>query len=84
MDGFEASRKIRELERTRHVSSALSTTLHKPALLVALTGLASANDRDEALRSGVDVFVTKPVRFEELGELLARWERGEISGGGDT
>ncbi|KAK4542797.1 hypothetical protein LTR36_006173 [Oleoguttula mirabilis] len=58
MDGFEASSKIRELER-----------------------LASANHRDKALRSGVDVFVTKPVRLGELGELLARWERGEISGG---
>ncbi|KAK5111076.1 hypothetical protein LTR85_012270 [Meristemomyces frigidus] len=84
MDGFEASRKIRELERTRHVNSGPSLTSHKPALLVALTGLASANNREEALRSGVDVFVTKPVRLEELGELLARWERGEVLGGSDT
>ncbi|TKA82212.1 hypothetical protein B0A55_07515 [Friedmanniomyces simplex] len=83
MDGFEASRKIRELERTRHSSSNQHSTSRKPALLIALTGLATANDRDKALRSGVDVFVTKPVRLEELGALLARWERGEIEGGSD-
>ncbi|KAK5117879.1 hypothetical protein LTR85_008653 [Meristemomyces frigidus] len=83
MDGFAASRKIRELERTRRSSLDQSIRSRKPALLVALTGLASANDRDKALLSGVDVFVTKPVKFEELGALLARWERGEIEGGRD-
>ncbi|KAK3616459.1 hypothetical protein LTR56_025950 [Elasticomyces elasticus] len=83
MDGFEASRKIRELERTRHSSTDQHSTLRKPALLIALTGLATANHREKALRSGVDVFVTKPVRLEELGALLARWERGEIEGGSD-
>ncbi|KAK3614269.1 hypothetical protein LTR56_027365 [Elasticomyces elasticus] len=81
MDGFEASRKIRELERTRHSSTNQHSTSRKPALLIALTGLATANHREKALRSGVDVFVTKPVRLEELGALLARWERGEIEGG---
>ncbi|KAK3613523.1 hypothetical protein LTR22_028121, partial [Elasticomyces elasticus] len=83
MDGFEASRKIRELERTRHSSTGEHSTSRKPALLTALTGLATANHREKALRSGVDVFVTKPVRLEELGALLARWERGEIEGGSD-
>ncbi|KAJ9664849.1 hypothetical protein H2201_005070 [Coniosporium apollinis] len=79
MDGFEASRRIRELERER--GSSASSKSRKPALLVALTGLASANDRDEALRSGVDIFMPKPVRFEKLRELLAQWKREEISGG---
>jgi hypothetical protein len=30
----------------------------------------------------VDLFLTKPVKFEKLGELLGRWEQGEISAGG--
>ncbi|KAJ9655872.1 hypothetical protein H2201_008710 [Coniosporium apollinis] len=79
MNGFEASRRIRELERER--GSSASSKSCKPALLVALTGLASANDRDEALCSGVDIFMIKPVRFEKLRELFAQWKRGEISGG---
>ncbi|KAK5696291.1 hypothetical protein LTR17_024327 [Elasticomyces elasticus] len=84
MDGFETSRKIRELEQRRLISSPPSLTSYKSALLVALTGLASVDDQDEALWNGVDVFLTKPVRLAELGELLGRWERGEISGRGAT
>jgi CheY-like chemotaxis protein len=93
IDGFEASRRIRDLERQRHLqdrrvqsspssSPPLEPSKRKSALIVALTGLASAHDRDEALRSGVDLFLTKPVKFQKLGELLGRWEQGEISAAG--
>jgi CheY-like chemotaxis protein len=51
-------------------------------LIIALTGLASSKDQDEAYKAGVDVFLTKPVRFGKLAELLARWEHGDLVGGG--
>jgi DNA-binding response OmpR family regulator len=40
--------------------------------IVALTGLASASARLEALSSGVDHFMTKPMNFRALETLLKR------------
>jgi len=47
------------------------------AFVVALTGLASRRDRDEAQQSGFDDFLTKPISFKRIGELLDRlsWEK---------
>ena len=46
----------------------------QPALIIALTGLASRQDQTEALSSGIDLFLTKPVAFREVGKLLDNWE----------
>jgi len=56
--------------------------LAQRALIIALTGLASAKDQDEAYKAGVDVFLTKPTRFGKLAELLTQWEQGHLVGGG--
>lgn len=40
--------------------------------IIALTGLASASARLEALSSGVDHFMTKPMNFRALEALLKR------------
>lgn len=45
-----------------------------PALVIALTGLASSSDQNEAFKSGIDLFLTKPVAFKEVGKLLDNWE----------
>ncbi|CZS95843.1 related to nik-1 protein (Os-1p protein) [Rhynchosporium graminicola] len=44
----------------------------KRAYIVALTGLASRRDRDEADDSGFDDFLTKPISFAKIGELLKK------------
>ncbi|TDZ31940.1 Hybrid signal transduction protein dokA [Colletotrichum spinosum] len=62
LNGFEATRRIRELEREHQMSP--------PANIIALTGLASADARREAESAGIDVFLPKPVRFAELSKLL--------------
>ena len=108
MNGFEATRKIRDLEsaRTRESHTPTSNLLSDPdrksstpispnsdppeaepsspatsALIIALTGLASGRDQAEAFASGVDLFLTKPVSFKEVGKLLDNWERhGGIQG----
>lgn len=82
MNGFEATRAIREIERDRgRVRGAQEgfSPLPRgqplaPALIIALTGLASGRDQDEAFTSGVDMFLTKPVAFKEVGRLLDNWE----------
>lgn len=62
MDGLEATRKIRSFERSNGLEASK---------VIALTGLASAEAQQEAFSSGVDQFMTKPVRLKELGEVLA-------------
>lgn len=47
--------------------------LNKPALIIALTGFSSENDQALAFEAGVDVFMTKPVRFREVGKILEGW-----------
>jgi CheY-like chemotaxis protein len=66
MNGFEATRAIRSLER--------DSEGRKPAIIIALTGLSSSRDESDALASGVDLFLTKPVSFREVSRLLNEWE----------
>ncbi|KAK1585410.1 hsp90-like protein [Colletotrichum navitas] len=61
MDGFEATRRIRALEMEQGL-----TRCH----IFALTGLASASAQQEAFASGIDLFLTKPVRLKELSKIL--------------
>jgi CheY-like chemotaxis protein len=61
MDGLEATRRIREFERKNKVNSAV---------IIALTGLASSSTQQEAFASGIDMFMSKPVRLKDLAEVL--------------
>ncbi|KAL8715606.1 MAG: hypothetical protein Q9220_000943 [cf. Caloplaca sp. 1 TL-2023] len=71
MNGFEATRQIRHLEQTRDTTG--DSQKPKPAMIVALTGLASGRDHGEAFACGVDLYMTKPVSFKEVGRLLDNW-----------
>jgi len=68
MDGFEATRAIRAIERDRDGCV--------PAKIIAFTGLSSLRDESLALESGVDLFLTKPVPLKELSRLIDEWETG--------
>ncbi|CEG64414.1 Putative Tco1 HAMP domain related type IA HK [Rhizopus microsporus] len=58
MGGFEATQKIREIEK------ASNTNRHIP--IIALTAHAMIGDREKCLEAGMDEYVTKPLRFPEL------------------
>jgi CheY-like chemotaxis protein/HPt (histidine-containing phosphotransfer) domain-containing protein len=64
VDGFEATREIRERER---VSAG------KPIPIVALTANAMAHDRDECLSAGMDDHLSKPFSMQTLQDMLDRW-----------
>lgn len=68
MDGFEATRQIRILEKEQDVST------RKPVTIVALTGLASVSDEEKAFDAGVNLYYTKPVQFGKLRVLLQNLE----------
>jgi signal transduction histidine kinase/CheY-like chemotaxis protein len=62
MDGFQATREIRQIE-----SEAKATRCK----IVALTGLSSESSRNEAFVNGSDLFITKPVKLGMVKQLLA-------------
>jgi len=80
MNGLTSTRLIRQHERECRERIELNNDphahKHKPAMIIALTGLASAEAKQEALASGVDLFLTKPVRFGELRRILKDWVPG--------
>jgi CheY-like chemotaxis protein len=77
MDGFQATRETRSIEKDRNFSR-LTTETPTAAVIVALTGLASDRDEEKAYAAGVDFFITKPVRFESLEHVLKQYEDGTL------
>ncbi len=61
MDGFEATRRIRQ------------NLVGRPLPIIALTANAMAEDRAACLAAGMDDFLAKPVRQDELQLCLERW-----------
>jgi CheY-like chemotaxis protein len=39
-------------------------------MIIALTGLASADAQEQAVLSGIDLFLTKPVPFKRLRTVI--------------
>ncbi len=61
LDGLEAARIIR---------TDAAYQLHKNTPLVALTAFPIEDNRDSFLRSGLDFFLSKPIRLEDILALL--------------
>ncbi|KAI9927481.1 hypothetical protein MW887_003096 [Aspergillus wentii] len=71
MDGLTATREIRRVEQEYHTGlDTCAKESWKPATIVAVTGLASASIQQEAFSSGIDLFLAKPIRFQELRVIL--------------
>jgi signal transduction histidine kinase/CheY-like chemotaxis protein len=66
MDGFEATKAIREWERTSRIDGPPATRLK----IVALTANAMQGDRERCLEAGMDDYITKPINRSDLARVL--------------
>ena len=72
LDGYEATARIRADEPPdRHVP------------IVAMTAHAFAGDRERCLRAGMDDYLSKPLRAQDLDPVLERWLAPAMSDGRD-
>lgn len=62
MDGFQATRKIREMEKNGE---------HVP--IIAVTANAMRGDREECLAAGMDDYISKPFKMEEIYRVLMKF-----------
>jgi CheY-like chemotaxis protein len=63
MDGFEATHHIREREA--------ATNRHTP--IVAMTAHAMAGDRERCLAAGMNDYIAKPIRKEDLARVITAY-----------
>jgi CheY-like chemotaxis protein len=66
MDGIEATREIRNMEVLRQVARTP---------IIAMTANAMEGDRERCLEAGMDDYIAKPIRADQLYEQLQRWVR---------
>lgn len=61
MDGYEATRALRELP------------LSKSTPIIAVTARVMEEDREKCFKAGMDDFLSKPVRIEAVRERVDKW-----------
>lgn len=68
LDGYDTSRQIRDRE-------AAANYKFSKVVIIAMTANAMREDRDRCLDSGMDDFLSKPVRKEDLAKKLDYWNQ---------
>jgi len=63
MDGYDASRAIRRLEGS-----------DRRVVIVAMTADALIGTRERCLAAGMDDYIPKPVKLDDLCEMLRKWK----------
>jgi signal transduction histidine kinase/CheY-like chemotaxis protein len=65
MDGLEATRRIRALEKGNPAQPAVP--------IIAMTANAMKGDRETCIKAGMNDYISKPFRAEELRKVLTHW-----------
>ena len=65
MDGLQATRLIRQ-------------NLESQPIIIALTANTMQGDQEECLNAGMNDYISKPVRLEELTSKLEKWSLAKM------
>ncbi|MBP7252955.1 MAG: response regulator [Alphaproteobacteria bacterium] len=65
MDGFEATRAIRNMEAGKSYQT----------VIVALTADALTGDREKCLAAGMDDYINKPFKLEDIVNTIKKWHK---------
>jgi CheY-like chemotaxis protein/HPt (histidine-containing phosphotransfer) domain-containing protein len=69
MGGFEATRIIRE----RQSQQSQFPNYKSSIIIIAMTASAMQGDREKCLAAGMDDYLAKPVRLEDVRAVVERW-----------
>jgi CheY-like chemotaxis protein len=78
LGGLEATRIIRERQKQRSEFPNYKT----PIIIVAMTANAMPGDREKCMSAGMDDYLAKPVRPEDVRGIVERW--GPTAARGET
>jgi PAS domain S-box-containing protein len=67
MDGYEATKAIREKEGK-----------NKHTIIIAMTAYAMQGDREKCLKAGMDDYISKPIEPQELLRKIKKWTKSKI------
>ncbi|WP_447969397.1 response regulator [Nitrospira sp. M1] len=75
MDGYEATAEIRrwEASQRKHLSIHEIREGRTRMPIIAMTANAMAGDRETCLDAGMDDYLAKPIKSEQLAEVLVKW-----------
>lgn len=68
LDGYQATRKIRETEK--------DTNRHTK--IIAITANALSGDKEKCIEAGMDDYVSKPIKGENIEEMLTKYIKQAI------
>lgn len=71
MDGFEATRRVRDLEKKKIVSGEMYSSWHVPILAMTADVIQATNE--ECVKCGMDGYVSKPFEEEALYAAVAKF-----------
>ena len=69
MDGLEATTRIRAEEARRGATGGSNGRIP----IIAMTGRVTSDDRDRGLVAGMDDYLTKPLRIDQLTSIVRKW-----------
>jgi len=61
MDGYEATRQIRKIDKNSRTP------------IIAITANAMDGDKERCIQAGMNDYLSKPFKLDDLHEALSRW-----------